>query len=74
MGKKIVSLHYVVQRETVRDERPRINAPSGDHLHQPPHPLLAARTQSGDDPIVAKAGGKGIQWYGQIARIDAQRR
>src|SRR5690242_15182646 len=55
-AEQLVRLPDLVEREPVRHQRCRIEPPRADHVDQPPHPLLAARAERRDDPVVAQAG------------------
>ena len=52
----------------------RSTRPAADELHQAAHALLAARTERGDDAMVAEAGGERVVGHLQLARVDAQAR
>src|SRR6185369_11181223 len=72
--KQVVRLDDVVEPEPMGDERQRVE-PAGLHgRDQPTHPLLAARAQRGDDPVVAEAGRERVVRHLELARIHTKAR
>src|SRR5262249_31792566 len=72
--KQLVGSHDMIECETVCQKRPQIEAAVAHQLHQPTHPLLAARAKRGDDLVIAKARGKRFERDGQFSRIHAEAR
>jgi len=56
------------------DQGLQVAAARGNHTHQAPHALLAARTQGGDDLVITKPRRERPERDLQIARVHAQTR
>ena len=47
----VLDIRYLVELEAVGDEKPGIQPPSGDRLHEAAHALLAAGIEHRSDPV-----------------------
>src|SRR5690606_37166386 len=56
---QLVGRHDVVELVLVRDQHAEVDAARCHYVHQATHPLLAAREQGGDDPVIAETSGEG---------------
>ena len=74
VAEQLVGLDDVVEGEAVGDERQRVEAAGLDGRDEPPHPLLAARAERGDDAVVAEAGRERVVRHLELARVHAEAR
>ena len=65
---------YQIELEPVSDEASEVGATRDNNFHQASHALLAARTERGDDLVVAKPGRKCIEGNAQVRRVDSEAR
>jgi hypothetical protein len=72
MAEQVVSRLDLIQFEAMRHQRLQIDAPAGDHRHQPPHPLLATGAERGDDLQIGEPRSEGIEWDRQVGGVNAQ--
>jgi hypothetical protein len=56
IAEEVIGVLDLIEREGVRQQRCKIDAPVPDHFHQAPHSLLAAGTQGSDDAIISEPG------------------
>ena len=63
-----------VEREAMGEQRRRVEPAASHRRDQPPHPLLAAGAQRGDDAMVAEAGRERVVRHLELARVDAEAR
>lgn len=70
--KEVVCGDDVVESVVMRHQDAEIEALRRHHVHQPPHPLLAAGAQGRDDAVIAQPRRERGQRNAQIGRVHAK--
>ena len=58
MREQVICRDDIVERKVMRDHYAQIDPARGDHIHESPHALLAARTQGRDNLVIAQTRSK----------------
>lgn len=65
--KDLVSLCNPIERERVGQKWSQIQTSMADKFHKPAHAFFPTRAQGGDDLVVAKPSGEGLQWNRKLS-------
>src|SRR5439155_17627025 len=70
--KNIVRFDDLIERETMREQRQRVEPVRLHHQHEAAHALLTSRTKRRYDAVVADAGRESVVRNLKFSRVNAQ--
>ena len=71
-AKDIVRFDDLIERETMREQRQRVEPVRLHHQHEAAHPFLPAGTKRGHDFVIADAGSESVVRNLKFSRVNTE--